>query len=179
MPAGPDQLTLASRHGAQRLQLQLDDCLRQATEAHPVAEVVLARAVVSLVLSWWLLKRQQINPGEPQTHLDLARRGGHRRPVLCTPPLPSCRWPQQQCCSTSATTPLPWLGVRLRTDPNILIAMALGWSGVLLVAQPGFASAQESQQHTAAAGGGRHYRSLLTSLYVLAFLTWPPMNTHW
>ena len=33
-------------------------CVKQLNGRIPVAEVVLARALISLVLSWWLLRQQ-------------------------------------------------------------------------------------------------------------------------
>ena len=56
-------------------------CVKGAGHRLPVAEVVLARALVSLVLSWWMLRRVAINPG------------GRRRRLLAPMTLPGHQFP--------------------------------------------------------------------------------------
>ena len=45
-------------------------CVKQLGGRIPVAEVVFIRALISLVLSWWVIQRQGVSPW------------GHRRPML-------------------------------------------------------------------------------------------------
>ena len=38
-------------------------CVKQLGGRIPVAEVVFIRALISLVLSWWVIQRQGVTPG--------------------------------------------------------------------------------------------------------------------
>ena len=115
-------------------------CVKQLGGRIPVAEVVFIRALISLVLSWWVIQRQGVNPW------------GHRRPMLiwrgvvgtlalfcfyaAIGKLPLAAATVLQYLYPTFTAVLAWGALGERAGTRILLAMALGWLGVLLVAQP-------------------------------------------
>lgn len=144
MPAGPDQLIKAPHAmvlSAFSFSL-MTVCVKQLEGRIPVAEVVLARAVVSLALSWWLLKRQQINPWGNRKPTLIWRGVVGTAALFCVyaaiAQLPLAAATVLQYLYPTFTAALAWGALGERAGKRILIAMALGWSGVLLVAQPGW-----------------------------------------
>ena len=115
-------------------------CVKQLGGRIPVAEVVFIRALISLVLSWWVIQRQGVNPW------------GNRRPMLiwrgvvgtlalfcfygAISQLPLAAATVLQYLYPTFTAALAWGALGERAGKRILLAMALGWLGVLLVAQP-------------------------------------------
>ena len=115
-------------------------CVKQLGGRIPVAEVVFIRALISLVLSWWVIQRQGVNPW------------GNRRPMLvwrgvvgtlalfcfygAINQLPLAAATVLQYLYPTFTAALAWGALGERAGKRILLAMALGWFGVLLVAQP-------------------------------------------
>lgn len=88
-------------------------CVKQLEGAIPVAEVVLARSVVSLALSWWLLKHLGLNPwGERRRMLVLRGLWAPWRSIAFMPPWRSYRWQQQRYSNIcTQLSPPPWPGV--------------------------------------------------------------------
>ena len=115
-------------------------CVKQLGGRIPVAEVVFIRALISLVLSWWVIQRQGVSPW------------GNRRPMLvwrgvvgtlalfcfygAISQLPLAAATVLQYLYPTFTAALAWGALGERAGKRILLAMALGWLGVLLVAQP-------------------------------------------
>lgn len=68
-------------------------CVKSLGARLPVSEVVLARSVISLVVSQALLRRCGLSPWSPDWPL-LALRGlfGTLALYACSPPMPGCRW---------------------------------------------------------------------------------------
>ena len=62
----PAQVMVASAFSFSLMSL----CVKQLGGRIPVAEVVFIRALISLVLSWWVIQRQGVSPW------------GNRRPML-------------------------------------------------------------------------------------------------
>ena len=119
-------------------------CVKQLEGRIPVAEVVLARALISLVLSWWLLRRQQLSPwGSRRTTL-IWRGVVGSAALFCVyaaiAQLPLAAATVLQYLYPTFTAMLAWGALGERAGKRVLLSMALGWSGVLLVAQPNWLS---------------------------------------
>jgi drug/metabolite transporter (DMT)-like permease len=115
-------------------------CVKQLGGRIPVAEVVFIRALISLVLSWWVIQHQGVSPW------------GHRRPMLvwrgvvgtlalfcfyaAISQLPLAAATVLQYLYPTFTAALAWGALGERAGKRIILAMGLGWIGVLLVAQP-------------------------------------------
>jgi drug/metabolite transporter (DMT)-like permease len=115
-------------------------CVKQVGGRIPTAEVVLARALVSVVLSWWLLRREGLDPWGRRRGLLLWRGTigtvalGCVYAALASLPLASAT--VLQYLYPTFTGLLAWLVLGEPIGRRVLAAMALGWGGVLLVAQP-------------------------------------------
>jgi drug/metabolite transporter (DMT)-like permease len=115
-------------------------CVKQVGSRIPAAEVVLARALVSLALSWWLLRRAGISPWGRRRGLLIWRGAIGSVALLCVyvalSTLPLASATVLQYLYPTFTALLAWLVLGERIGRRVLAAVALGWSGVLLVAQP-------------------------------------------
>jgi len=115
-------------------------CVKQLGGRLPVAELVLARALVSVVLSWLLLRQAGVFPWGQRRGLLVIRGLVGSLALLCVYlaitrlPLASSTVLQYLYPSITALLAWPWLGERLRR--RSLLGLALGWLGVLLVCQP-------------------------------------------
>ena len=116
-------------------------CVKQVGGRIPAAEVVLARAVVSVALSWWLLQRAGIAPWGKRRWMLIWRGSIGTAALLCVyaslAALPLASATVLQYLYPPFTALLAWLMLGERIGKRVLAAMALGWLGVLLVAQPG------------------------------------------
>ena len=115
-------------------------CVKQVGGRIPAAEVVFARAIVSVALSWWLLHRAGI-PAWGNRRLLLIWRGAiGTAALLCVyaalAALPLAAATVLQYLYPPFTALLAWLMLGEPIGKRVLAAMALGWLGVLLVAQP-------------------------------------------
>jgi len=115
-------------------------CVKQVGSRIPAAEVVLARAIVSVVLSWWLLRRAGVNPWGQRRGLLILRGAIGTAALLCVYAalalLPLASATVLQYLYPTLTALLAWLMLGEPIGRRVMLAMALGWSGVLLVAQP-------------------------------------------
>ena len=122
-------------------------CVKQLGGRIPVAEVVFIRALISLVLSWWVIQRQGVSPW------------GNRRPMLiwrgvvgtlalfcfysAISQLPLAAATVLQYLYPTFTAALAWGALGERAGKRILLAMALGWLGVCSSPNPtGWRSSQ-------------------------------------
>jgi drug/metabolite transporter (DMT)-like permease len=116
-------------------------CVKQVGSRIPAAEVVLARALVSLALSWWLLRRAGISPWGRRRGLLIWRGAIGSVALLCVyaalSALPLASATVLQYLYPTFTALLAWLVLGERIGRRVLAAVALGWAGVLLVAHPG------------------------------------------
>ncbi|MEB3354583.1 MAG: DMT family transporter [Cyanobacteriota bacterium] len=116
-------------------------CVKQVGGRIPAAEVVLARAIVSVGLSWWLLRRAGVPPWGQRRGLLVWRGVIGTAALLCVyaalAALPLASATVLQYLYPPFTALLAWLMLGERIGKRVLAAMALGWAGVLLVAQPG------------------------------------------
>jgi len=116
-------------------------CVKQVGGRIPAAEVVLARAIVSVALSWWLLRRAGVPPWGQRRGLLVWRGVIGTAALLCVyaalAALPLASATVLQYLYPPFTALLAWLMLGERIGKRVLAAMALGWAGVLLVAQPG------------------------------------------
>lgn len=115
-------------------------CVKQLRGRLPVAEVVLGRALVSVVLSGWLVRRAGLNPLGQRRGL-LALRGALGTAALFCVYLGVMRLPLAaatvlQYLYPSVTALLAWAWLGERPGSLIALAMALGWLGVLVMAHP-------------------------------------------
>ena len=115
-------------------------CVKQLHGRLPVAEVVLGRALVSVVLSGWLVRRAGLDPMGQRRGL-LALRGAVGTAALFCVYLGVMRLPLAaatvlQYLYPSVTTLLAWVWLGERPGSQIALAMALGWLGVLVMANP-------------------------------------------
>ena len=134
-------------------------CVKQLHGRLPVAEVVLGRALVSVLLSGWLVRRAGLNPWGQRRAL-LAWRG-----VLGTLALfcvyqglmllPLASATLLQYLYPSVTTVLAWWCLGERPGGHIGLAMLMGWLGVLVMVHP-FAGHNVPGQDAAAHGMAGH-----------------------
>jgi drug/metabolite transporter (DMT)-like permease len=115
-------------------------CVKQLHGRLPVAEVVLGRALVSVVLSGWLVRRAGLDPLGQRRGL-LALRGAVGTAALFCVYLGVMRLPLAaatvlQYLYPSVTALLAWAWLGERPGSRIALAMALGWLGVLVMANP-------------------------------------------
>ena len=112
-------------------------CVKGAGHRLPVAEVVLARALVSL--SWWMLRRLAINPWGRRRRL-LALRGLLGSVALAcvygaVMRLPLATATLLQYLYPTFTALLAWLSLGEQLSRRLLLGCGCGWLGVLVVAQ--------------------------------------------
>jgi drug/metabolite transporter (DMT)-like permease len=115
-------------------------CVKHLGGRLPVAEVVFARALISLLLSWWLLRRAGLSPWGRHRRL-LVLRG-----VLGTVALfgvygglawlPLAPATVLQYLYPTFTAALAWGALGERFGRRLGLAMVLGWTGVALLMQP-------------------------------------------
>lgn len=115
-------------------------CVKQVGGRIPVAEVVFARAIVSVALSWWLLHRAGIPAWGKRRWLLIWRGAIGTAALMCVyaalAALPLAAATVLQYLYPPFTALLAWLMLGEPIGKRVLAAMALGWLGVLLVAQP-------------------------------------------
>jgi drug/metabolite transporter (DMT)-like permease len=115
-------------------------CVKQVGGRIPVAEVVFARAIVSVALSWWLLHRAGIPAWGKRRCLLIWRGAIGTAALVCVyaalAALPLAAATVLQYLYPPFTALLAWLMLGEPIGKRVLAAMALGWLGVLLVAQP-------------------------------------------
>ncbi len=115
-------------------------CVKQVGGRIPAAEVVLARAIVSVALSWWLLHRAGVDPWGQRRGLLILRGAIGTAALLCVyaalAQLPMASATVLQYLYPTITALLAWLMLGERIGKRVLLAIALGWTGVVLVAQP-------------------------------------------
>ena len=115
-------------------------CVKQVGGRIPAAEVVFARAIVSVALSWWLLHRAGIPAWGKRRWLLIWRGVIGTAALLCVyaalAALPLAAATVLQYLYPPFTALLAWLMLGEPIGKRVLAAMALGWLGVLLVAQP-------------------------------------------
>jgi drug/metabolite transporter (DMT)-like permease len=113
-------------------------CVKGAGARLPVAEVVLARALVSVILSWWMLRRAAISPWGQRRRL-LAARGLLGSVALAcvygaVVRLPLATATLLQYLYPSFTALIAWLSLGERLSRRTLLGCGCGWLGVLVVA---------------------------------------------
>ena len=115
-------------------------CVKQLGGRIPVAEVVFIRALISLVLSWWVIQRQGVSPWGNRHPMLIWRGVVGTLALFCfygaISQLPLAAATVLQYLYPTFTAALAWGALGERAGKRILLAMALGWLGVLLVAQP-------------------------------------------
>jgi drug/metabolite transporter (DMT)-like permease len=114
--------------------------VKQVGDRLPIAEVVLARALVSLALSYGMARRIGVNPWGRQRGLLLLRGLVGSAALFCVYAavvhLPLAAATVLQYLYPTFTSLLAWLLLGERLGRRVLVAMGLGWLGVLLVAHP-------------------------------------------
>jgi drug/metabolite transporter (DMT)-like permease len=115
-------------------------CVKQVGTRIPATEVVLARAVVSVVLSWWMLRRAGIAPWGQRRGLLIWRGAIGTLALLCVYQalalLPLAAATVLQYSYPTFTALLAWLSLGEPVGPRLLGAVGLGWLGVLVLAWP-------------------------------------------
>ena len=119
--------------------------VKQVGDRLPIAEVVLARALVSLVLSYAMVRRLGVDPWGRRRGLLVLRGLVGSAALFCVYAavmhLPLAAATVLQYLYPTFTALLAWLLLGERLGRRVLLAMGLGWLGVLLVAQPAATSA--------------------------------------
>lgn len=119
--------------------------VKQVGDRLPIAEVVLARALVSLALSYGMARRIGVDPWGRRRGLLVLRGLVGSAALFCVYAavvhLPLAAATVLQYLYPTFTALLAWLFLGERLGRRVLLAMGLGWSGVLLVAQPAASSA--------------------------------------
>jgi drug/metabolite transporter (DMT)-like permease len=115
-------------------------CVKQVGGRIPAAEVVLARALVSVVLSWLLVRRAGLSPWGQRRGLLIVRGAIGSVALLCVyialAELPLASATVLQYLYPTFTALLAWLMLGERIGRRVLLAVLVGWTGVLLVARP-------------------------------------------
>jgi hypothetical protein len=115
-------------------------CVKAIGSRIPVVEMVLARSLVSLVLSGWLLWRAGLSPWGQRRGLLVLRGVIGSLALVCVfgaliqLPLATATVLQYLYPSLAALAGWSWLGERI--GRRMLLALPLGWLGVLLVCDP-------------------------------------------
>lgn len=115
-------------------------CVKALAGRIPVAGVVLARSGVSLILSAWMLQRAGLSPWGVRRGLLILRGVLGSVALACIfaalalLPLATATVLQYLYPTLAALAARLWLGERL--GPRLLVAIGLGWLGVLLVCHP-------------------------------------------
>lgn len=116
-------------------------CVKQVGSRIPAAEVVLVRALVSVVLSWLLVRRAGISPWGQRRGLLVLRGAIGSVALLCVyialTELPLASATVLQYLYPTFTALLAWLVLSEPIGRRVLLAVLVGWTGVLLVAGPG------------------------------------------
>ena len=114
--------------------------VKQVGERIPLGEVVLVRGLVSLALSLAMVRRQGVNPWGRRRGLLLLRGLVGSAALFCVYAavvhLPLAAATVLQYLYPTFTALLAWLLLGEPLGSRVLLAMGLGWLGVLLVAQP-------------------------------------------
>ena len=115
-------------------------CVKALGGRIPVAEVVLARSVVSLLLSVVMLRQAGLNPWGQRRWLLVLRGVIGTAALLCVfaalARLPLAPATVLQYLQPTFTALLAWLLLRERVGPRVLLAALLGWLAVVLLSSP-------------------------------------------
>lgn len=114
--------------------------VKQVGDRLPLAEVVLARALVSLALSYAMVRRIGVDPWGQRRGLLVVRGLVGSAALFCVYAavvhLPLAAATVLQYLYPTFTALLAWLLLGERLGRRVMAAMGLGWLGVLLVARP-------------------------------------------
>lgn len=114
--------------------------VKQVGDRLPLAEVVLARALASLALSYAMVRRIGVDPWGQRRALLVVRGVVGSAALFCVYAavvhLPLAAATVLQYLYPTFTALLAWLLLGERLGRRVLAAMGLGWLGVLLVARP-------------------------------------------
>ena len=115
-------------------------CVKAVGASIPVAEVVLARSLVSLVLSVAMLRQAGLNPWGQRRWLLVLRGVIGTAALLCVfaalTQLPMAPATVLQYLQPTFTALLAWLLLRERVGLRMLLAALLGWLAVVLLSSP-------------------------------------------
>ena len=115
-------------------------CVKAVGDRIPVAEVVLARSAVSLLLSVVMLRQARLNPWGKRRGLLVLRGVIGTGALLCVfaalAQLPLAAATVLQYLQPTFTALLAWLLPREKVGPRILLAALLGWMAVVVLGNP-------------------------------------------
>ncbi|MEB3235831.1 MAG: DMT family transporter [Cyanobacteriota bacterium] len=115
-------------------------CVKLVGTRIPAIEVVLARAVVSVLLSWWLLQRAGVDPWGQRRWLLVWRGVIGTLALLCVyqalAQLPLAAATVLQYSYPTFTALLAWVHLGEAMGRRVILAVLLGWLGVLLLVNP-------------------------------------------
>jgi hypothetical protein len=101
---------------------------------------VLARALLNVAISWWLLQRAGVDPWGQRRGLLIGRGAIGSAALLCVyaalAELPLAAATVLQYLYPTFTALLAWLMLGERIGARIVLAVLLGWGGVMLMARP-------------------------------------------
>jgi drug/metabolite transporter (DMT)-like permease len=139
-------------------------CVKQVVDRIPLAEVVLARSLIGVVITGWMLQRARISPWGRRRGLLVGRGLIGSVALLCVfgalryLPLATATVLQFLYPSLTALLAWPWLGER--PGARALAGLGLGWLGVLLVCLPGMSSGAAVPLGVALALGGALFTAM-------------------
>ena len=115
-------------------------CVKHLDGRLPVAEIVLARSLISLVITWFMLRRVGISPWGHRKRLLLIRGLLGTAALFCVfealASLPLAAATILQYTYPTFTALAAWLLLGERVRRRIGIAVLLGWLGITLVMRP-------------------------------------------
>ena len=115
-------------------------CVKALGGRIPVVEVVLARSLVSLLLSVAMLRQAGLNPWGQRRWLLVLRGLIGTAALFCVfaalAQLPLAAATVLQYLHPTFTAVLAWLLLRERVGPRVLLAALLGWLAVILLSSP-------------------------------------------
>lgn len=115
-------------------------CIKQVGARIPVAEVVLARAIVSLALSTWMLRRAGVSPWGQRRWLLIWRGVVGTIALFCVfgalAGLPLGAATVLQYLNPTFTALLAWIWLGEPFTLRVALAVLLGWLGVVVLTDP-------------------------------------------
>jgi len=119
-------------------------CVKQLAGRLPVAEVLLARALITLAITAVLLKREGVQPWGHRRGWLVVRGLVGTGALLCVfaaiARLPLATATVLQYTYPTFTVAMGWQLLRERVARRLALAVVLGWAGVLLVVEPSLLS---------------------------------------
>tara|TARA_Y100001968_G_scaffold255698_1_gene241908 strand:- start:7460 stop:8350 length:891 start_codon:yes stop_codon:yes gene_type:complete len=126
-------------------------CVKHLQGRIPVSEIIFSRALISLVITRLMLKREGINPWGKDKKLLIVRGCLGTSALFCIfkalELLPIAHATIIQYCYPTFSAISAWIFLKESLRKRIFIAVILGWIGIYLVVQPQWINSQSYELH--------------------------------